>query len=52
MVKIKRMGGGGGAVGRRFLLNLINGGLKINGRVKISKNPLISVMIEERDINV
>ena len=34
---------------------LINRGVKINGRrggVEISKNPLISVMNEKRDINV
>ena len=32
--------------GRRFLLNLISGG------VRISRNPLISVINEKRDINV
>ena len=41
-VKIK------GGRGRRFLLNLINGGVKINGGwergVGISKNLLISIM--------
>ena len=39
-------GGGGGGGGRRFLLNLIN----MEWGVGISKNPLILVMNEERDI--
>ena len=37
---------------RIFFLNLINGGVKINREVRISKNPLLSVMNEKRDINV
>ena len=44
--------GGGEELGRRFLLNLINGGggVKINGGgVGILKNQLISVMNEKRD---
>ena len=50
-----KRGGGGGQnkrSGRRILLNLIDGGVKINRGVKISKNPLISVMNEKTDINV
>ena len=45
----------GGRGGRRFLLNLKNGVVKIDGGgggVGISKNQLISVMNEKRDINV
>ena len=38
--------------GRTSLLNLINGGVKINVGVGISKYPLISVTNEKRDINV
>ena len=40
--------------GYRFLLNLTNGAgvVKINGGVRISKNPLISVMNEKKRINV
>ena len=38
--------------GQRFLLNLINRGIKTNGGFGISKNSLILVMNEKRDINV